>query len=456
MRLLFDHGTLVLAEAPDTGLERVPGLVWDARVALFRAPAFRYVEILRALEQRCGSLLDEVIEPFSSAGPRCRELELRPYQEAALFAWEDAGQRGIVVLPTGSGKTRVAIAALAGERGRALCLVPTRALLKQWLAELEANSAEPIGRIGDGEFRVEALTVATFESAFRHMPALGRRFDCLIVDEAHHFGSGVRDEALEMCVAPRRLGLTATPPANGALSRLAELVGPVVYQLAVSDLSGSYLAEFEIVVLRLGLDPDERDRYTEDERAFLPVYRAFRRLHPDASWRETSFMLSQSAEGRAALAAKRRCRKLLQFTRAKARAVRRLLARHRGSRVIVFTADNEAAYALARQHLIMPITCDVNRSEREEVLDAFRRGELTALVSARVLNEGIDVPDADVAIIVGGTQGEREHVQRIGRLLRPAPGKRAIVYELVTMATSEAWLAANRRRGIVATYPLPA
>jgi superfamily II DNA or RNA helicase len=71
-----------------------------------------------------------------------------------------------------------------------------------------------------------------------------------------------------------------------------------------------------------------------------------------------------------------------------------------------------------------------------------------------VLNEGIDVPDADVAIIVGGARGEREHVQRIGRLLRPVAGKRAVVYELVTMATSEARQAAERRRGLAATGTL--
>ena len=125
-----------------------------------------------------------------------------------------------------------------------------------------------------------------------------------------------------------------------------------------------------------------------------------------------------------------------------------LLARHRGSRILIFTADNAAAYAIAAEQLIMPMTCDISRSERERALSAFRRGELRALVSARVLNEGIDVPDADVAIIVGSALGEREHVQRVGRLLRPVPGKRALVYELVTLATSEVWRAAARRRAL--------
>ena len=78
------------------------------------------------------------------------------------------------------------------------------------------------------------------------------------------------------------------------------------------------------------------------------------------------------------------------------------------------------------------------------------------MVSARVLNEGIDVPDADVAIIVGGAFGEREHVQRIGRLLRPVPGKRALIYELVTLFTNEACQASERRRGLAATGALSA
>jgi superfamily II DNA or RNA helicase len=145
---------------------------------------------------------------------------------------------------------------------------------------------------------------------------------------------------------------------------------------------------------------------------------------------------------------------LLAFTHAKAEAVAMLLARHRDSRVLLFTADNDTAYAIAKRHLVMPMTCDISRGERDRALDAFRRGELRALVSARVLNEGIDVPDADVAILVGSTRGEREYVQRIGRLLRPAPGKRAIVYELITMGTGEVRLSSERRRALDTTKPV--
>jgi len=142
-------------------------------------------------------------------------------------------------------------------------------------------------------------------------------------------------------------------------------------------------------------------------------------------------------------------RRLLGFTQAKQRALNSLLGRHRDSRVLVFTADNETAYAIARAHLVMPLTCDIGRQEREDVLERFRRGDIRTLVSARVLNEGLDVPDADVGVIVGGALGEREHVQRVGRLLRPSAGKRAVVHELVTRNTIEVGQARRRRQGLV-------
>jgi superfamily II DNA or RNA helicase len=302
--------------------------------------------------------------------------------------------------------------------------------------------------LGDGRRELQAVTVATFESAYRLMPRIGAHFELLVVDEAHHFGTGIRDEALEMSIAGQRLGLTATPPGEPARSRLGELLGPIVYQLGIADLAGTWLADFDLLIVHLGLSRAERASYDEDRRVFTEVNRRFRRLDPHATWQEFVSVASQSAEGRAALSAWRRNRQLLQFTQAKAAAVGALLERHREARVLIFTADNEAAYAIAREHLVMPITCDISRPEREAALSAFRAGTFRSLVSSRVLNEGIDVPDAGVAIVVGSAQGEREYVQRIGRLLRPMQGKRAVIYELVTSATSEVRRATERRRAL--------
>jgi superfamily II DNA or RNA helicase len=454
MRLAFDHGTLVLEDAPDISFEHVPFVKWDPRVQLYRAPAHSYPEVRRAL---CAMGLRFVDEVQAARSPSCAAWDpvaLRPYQRAAVHAWELAGGRGVVALPTGSGKTRVALEVLRISGQAALCMVPTRVLLHQWVEELGRFYGGSVGLLGDGVRKLEAVTVATFESAFRLMPTIGAQFGLVVVDEVHHLGFGTRHEALEMCTAERRLGLTATPPEGEALDLLNGIVGPIVQHLSLEDLRGRWLADFDLVVLRLALDPDENEQYQADYTPYAEISRAFRRQHPHATFQELMLYACQTAEGRAALAGQRRARKLIGYTRAKAAAVADLLARHRESRVLVFTGDNAAAYAIAREHLVMPITCEVGRAERARALEAFRKGYLRVLVSARVLNEGVDVPDADVAIIVGGTQGSREHVQRIGRLLRPVPGKRAVVYELVTTSTAEVWHAQQRRRGLASSASL--
>jgi superfamily II DNA or RNA helicase len=135
MRLVFDHGTLVLVEPPDRNLDFVPGLLWDPRVALWRAPAFRYPEVVAALDSHRIPFTNQVEAGFRRP-ESWRPVELRPYQQAAGLAWELGGSAGIVVLPTGAGKTRVALALMARTGQRTLCLVPTRALLHQWRDEI--------------------------------------------------------------------------------------------------------------------------------------------------------------------------------------------------------------------------------------------------------------------------------------------------------------------------------
>jgi superfamily II DNA or RNA helicase len=375
---------------------------------------------------------------------------LRDYQAAALSAWELAGRGGLVVLPTGSGKTRIALAAMAATRLPALCLVPTRVLLEQWRHEIATVYPHTVGCYGEGRREAAPVTVATYESAYRHMDRIGARFGLLIVDEVHHFGCGFRDEALEMALSGARLGLTATPPRDPAhTGRLADIVGPTVYELAIGDLTGRFLASFDVVTLHVDLTDEERAHYTNLHGRFTTAYAAFRHALPQATWTDFVRAAGRSAEGRRAVAAWREARRLLALTQTKRDTLRALLDRHSAARVLIFTADNASAYTIAREHLIMPLTCDIGRLERDQVLDAFRQGQLRALVSSRVLNEGLDVPDADVAVIVGGALGEREHVQRIGRLLRPTPGKRALVYELVTRQTLEVSQAWRRRQGLV-------
>jgi len=371
---------------------------------------------------------------------------LRWYQEEALAHWQAAGARGVIALPTGAGKTLVALAAIARLGVAALCLVPTRLLLDQWARALSACSSQPIGRLGDGDHVVAPITVATYASAVSWAPRIGDRFGLVIVDEAHHVGAWCPTEIFEMLVAPARLGLTATPPDDPG--QLARHLGPVVYALRVDDLVGDALADYEIVSVPITLDRDERQRYRELRGRFAAGYSAFQRAMPDAAWHEFVRTSSQTIQGRGALAAWREYRALLAYPQGKRSALREILRNHPDRRALVFTADNATAYAIARELLVMPITYEIKRAERAQAIDGFRSGERPVLVSSQVLDEGFDVPEADLAIVVGGTSSARRHVQRIGRVLRPRDGKRARVYELVVSETAEVGYVQRRSAGL--------
>ncbi len=362
-----------------------------------------------------------------------------------------AGHRGVIALPTGSGKTRVALAAIASARAPVLCMVPTRALMAQWCVALREVYDGPIGRHGDGEHTLAPITVATTASAYRNMASLGDRFGLVVVDEAHHLGGGRHDEALEMAIAPMRLGLTATPHAPGtSAERLTNLVGPVVYEMTIGDLAGDALAPLERVTWRLRLDPDERRGYDALRAVYRKAFQAFLGGRLGDRWEDFLRHASRTDEGRIGVSAWRRASRLLAYPRSKREALGLLLRRHREQRTLVFVANNETAYAVAREHLIMPLTCDIKNNEREAALARFRDGSLRALVSAQVLNEGIDVPDAEIGIVVSGSRGAREHVQRAGRVLRPRPGKQATLYELVVTASGEVFQAERRAQPLAA------
>lgn len=457
MRLQYDRGTLLLLDTPPGWTADLDsGFVWDERVRAHRAPGSRYKKIVTMLQNDRGSLpLNDqvhVAEPkkLGSWAP----ISLRPYQETALELWENAGSQGIVVLPTGAGKTRLALAIAAKAGVATLCLVPTRALLEQWRQEISKFYSGPIGIQGDGSHGLEAVTISTYESAYRRIGEFGNRFGLLIVDECHHFGRGIRDEIMEASIAPLRLGLSATlPSAEDWIQRLGQLIGPPVFELSVSDLTGTYLADFDYYSLHVNLTPDEYFRYQLEISAYRKVHSEFRDSCPGGTYLDWIRFAARSPEGRNALQGFQRAKRILTAASKKMEMLGVLLNKHWGRKILIFTADTETAYRISREHLIMPITSEIGRKERELQLQAYREGKLKALVSCRVLNEGLDVPDAEIAIILGGTQGSREHIQRIGRILRPGHKKRALIYELVCRGTIEVRQAKTRSQSIAAPIP---
>lgn len=443
--LRFFAGTLEVRGLRED--EDLPGCTWDAREACLRAPGHRYADVVLALKARGVEVEDQARRYATLQGGARVVREPRPFQTEALHAWKKSRGRGVVVLPTGAGKTHVAMMAIDDKRRSTLVVAPTLDLVRQWVQLLEETFGQAVGVIGGGDHDVRDLTVATYDSAWMHMEHLGSRFGLVVFDEVHHLCAESYAFAARLSIAPYRLGLTATPERpDGREAMLDELVGPIVYRKEIDELEGTWLSEYETVHIDVDLSDDDR-RAHDEARA---IYKRFLaqsgvRLGGPSGWSEFIQRASRSAEGRAALAAYRRQRALAFAAPQKLDVVERLLEEHRGQRTLLFTDDNATAYAISRRFLVPVITHQTKVRERTAILGAFSDGTLPVLATSRVLNEGIDVPDAQVAIIVSGTGSVREHVQRLGRILRRRDGKRAVLYELVTAQTAEGFTSERRR-----------
>lgn len=454
MRLQFDRGTLLLhLEAAEKNREEIadslpPGWVYDRRVKAFRAPAWRYREALTALHRAGRPLVNEA-GGFEALDLKPRdERQPFPHQQEAVEAWFRAGRRGVVVLPTGAGKTFVAVMAMARVGRSALVVTPTIDLLQQWYGVLRSAFDTPVGMIGGGSYELQPITVTTYDSAYLHMERLGGRFAFLIFDECHHLPGPTYALAAEMSIAPFRLGLTATPERDdGGEARLDQLIGPLVFRREITELAGRYLADYDTVTLRVHLSEEEREAYARERE----IYRGFVqeegiKLGGKAGWRRFLQHTCKSERGRRAFLAYRAQRAIAQASEAKLRLLETLLHHHREERVIVFTSDNETVYKISRRFLIPAITHQTKARERYETLQSFSNGSLPYLVTSRVLNEGVDVPEASVGIVLSGSGSVREHVQRLGRILRRGEGKRATLYEVVAEDTGEEQTSQRRRQ----------
>lgn len=448
LALAFQGGTIRVegARPGDPSAEALPSTsVWDTRELIYRLPASAYAELILRLRAR-GIPYDDGARAYATLAlePKVKH-EPFPYQREALEAWTAGRSRGVVVLPTGAGKTYLAsIAILARQRGT-LVVVPTLDLLNQWYDVLAAAFGVPVGIVGGGYHEVLDLTVTTYDSAHLHMDRLGHRFGLVIFDECHHLPSPSYTMAARMSIAPYRLGLTATPErADGRA--YDDLIGPIVYRKDITELSGSFLAAYETVRLEVPLSPEEREAYERERGEYITFLRANSiRMSEPSGWGRFLLLSSQSDTGRKAFLAYRRQRALALAAPGKIAVLARLLHAHRADRTIVFTEDNATVYQISRRFLLPAITHQTKVKERSAILAAFNEGALTAVVTSKVLNEGVNVPEANVAIVLSGSGSVREHVQRLGRILRKAEGKRAILYELVAAGTSEERVSDKRR-----------
>lgn len=444
--LTYEDGTIRIEARRERHL---PAVEYDPRTKTYRAPAFRYADLRSTLDE-AGVEYDDRVLQLPSIDPADLEstYSLRTYQRDALDAWRGADRRGVLELPTGSGKTVIGVKAIEAIATPTLVVVPTVDLLEQWRRELEAEFDVPVGQFGGGVQEREPLTVSTYDSAYLKADHVGDKFGFAIFDEVHHLGGEGYRQIARSLAAPVRLGLTATfERPDGAHDAVAELVGPVVHRLSVDDLAGEHLANYDVKRISVELTAEERESYEANQSIFTDyLARSNLRMRSGSDYRKLVMRSGNDPAAREALLAKQRARDVMMNSESKLDALADVLERHRGDRTIVFTAHNALVYRIAERFLVPAITHRTSTAERREIIERFRSGEYSRIVSSNVLDEGVDVPDATVAVVLSGSGSEREFTQRLGRILRPkSDGSRALLYEVVSAETTEVDVAARRR-----------
>lgn len=346
---------------------------------------------------------------------------LRPYQTEAAEIFHAGGEarggHGVIVLPCGSGKTIVGIAAMAKLQTETLILTTAITAVRQFITELVDKTTlneEQIGEYSGEKKEIRPVTVSTYQilgASERHRELMNsREWGLIIYDEVHMLPAPVFRMTAEL-QSKRRLGLTATLIREDDMQGdVFTLIGPKRYEVPWKTLEKSgYIAKVECFELRVPLSENLRMDYAVADKRF-------------------KFRIA--AEN---------CNKF--------NALQGLLTQHMGRHILIIGLYINQLTEVAELLHAPLITGKTKNAKRDELYQRFRDGEIPVIVVSKVANYAIDLPDANVAIEISGSFGSRqEEAQRLGRILRPKPGEnRAWFYTLVTSDTVEEGFAAHRQ-----------
>ncbi len=336
--------------------------------------------------------------------------ELREYQDRWVEQFLDAGA-GVLTAPPGSGKTVAAIGILAAIGGETLILCPSRELVGQWQTELLAHTSlteQQIGEYHGGTKQIRPITVATYQTAGmdRHRSLFdSREWGLIAYDECHHVPADVFRRSSQL-QGKHRLGLTASPVReDDAEEEIFTLIGP--------PLGTDWGALFDAGYV---LEPEVEIRYVE--------------------WDDTAHDEWMAADGRER-------RRLAAENPAKLETIEQLRSQHTDAQTLVFVDYLDQGKQLSDALDVPFVSGETRHHVRERHFEEFRHGERRELIVSRIADEGLDLPNAEVAIVASGLGGSRRQgTQRAGRTMRP--GGSAQVYVLATRATSEEQFARRR------------
>lgn len=346
---------------------------------------------------------------------------LRDYQKDAVSRFWEGGS-GVVVLPCGAGKTLVGAAAMATAKTNTLILVTNTVAARQWRAELLKRTTlteDDIAEYSGASKEIASVTIATYQilttkrgGAYSHLELLNAKdWGLVVYDEVHLLPAPIFKMTAEL-QARRRLGLTATLiREDGREGDVFSLIGPKRFDAPWKDIEAQgYIAPANCYEIRMQLTDDDRMRYAISDQ-------------------EDRFRIAATTPSKIPL-------------------IKKILEKHPGESALVIGQYLEQISQVSEALGVPKLTGETPVIEREELFEAFRKGEIRALVVSKVANFSVDLPEASVAVQISGSFGSRqEEAQRLGRLLRPkADGRSAHFYTLVSRETVEQDFAQNRQR----------
>ncbi len=452
--ITFDKGTLLLdiprLYSPQSIFKEIE-YEYDTIMRKFRCNALHYSYIIDYLAKNKIDLESTVSKWNPVKLGKINLPNLRVEQLDAIANWLNT-KKGVIIMPTGSGKTVVALSIMQKLSISTLIISPVRDLMYQWQRKISDGLGYDPGIIGDNIFNIQPISCTTYHSAYLHMDKIGDKFGLIIFDECHHLpGLNRRDSAL-MSPAPFRMGLTATPERSDDLHKdLPKLIGPTVYNISISELAGNVLADYDIFRIPVTLNSDEQFAYNsagtliknyifnktqelkdigeKGEYSWIDLIKDTTK-DPEARKVQQAFYFKKSIEDRAA---------------EKFRVLEDLFRLHFGEPIIIFAGSNAMARDVSIRFLIPCILSHSKKKERLDILRGFEDGTYPAIIANQVLDEGVDIPIVKIAIVLGGESSSRQAKQRLGRILRKVGNRKGKLYEIVCTDTSEVKKSRKRR-----------
>ncbi len=382
----------------------------------------------------------------------------RPYQLEAVRAWEKHNYLGAVQLPTGAGKTFVALLAWK-ELGfpKMVIVVPTNALKQSHLHELTEVIKVPRELVCT-EPRPDCWILILTYQMLTINPGLvdklidwGYRF--WVVDESHHVAGEKFFERVFLRAKERKiklLGLSATPHGGGYYKEELPRELPVVYRKSLAEIK-EFLAPLYLYLVKCRMSPQAEEEYENAYAEYKKLQQYFLRNYGTLN---TKKILYQNPSEKRAVSKYYRAfntiRTLTAFVPSKDRAVIKILKEFPDEKAIVFSERQDQLIKLCKELVdngipAYPLVGKVVKSKKKEreVLEAFREGKIRVLGLVKKGGEGVNIPDASIGIIVSTAKNDRTNIQRVGRLIRKRPGKVARVFYLYIPHTEEEEIASK-------------